>query len=98
MPETHSKESDIPALSHIGSSVECCSSVVDSACDAGQNRLGWMPSWVEFFTAVTFFMKESLPRSRIRFLFTLIHQSIKGMIWVKKLGPRLRSYAPLIRR
>ena len=31
-------------------------------------------------------------------LFTLIHQSIKGMIWVKKLNPRLRNYVPLIQR
>ena len=31
-------------------------------------------------TQITFFMKEPLPRSRIKFLFTLIHQSIKGII------------------
>ena len=38
MSETHSKESDFPALSYIGSSVERYSSVVDSAYDARQNR------------------------------------------------------------
>ena len=27
----------------------------------------------------------------------LIHQSIKGMIWVRKLGACVRSYVPLIR-
>ena len=32
-------------------------------------------------------MKESLPRSRIRFLFTPTHQSIKGIIQVRKLHP-----------
>ena len=50
MSETHSKERDIPPLSHIGLSVEHHSSVVDSACDACQNRLGSIPSWAEFVT------------------------------------------------
>ena len=31
-------------------------------------------------TQITFFMKESLPRSRIKFLFTLFHQNIKWII------------------
>ena len=30
-------------------------------------------------------------QNSIRFLFTMIHQSIKEMIWVRKLGSRLRS-------
>ena len=47
MSETHSKENDIPALSHIGSSVERHSSVVASAYDARQNRPGLIPSWTE---------------------------------------------------
>ena len=34
MSESPSKESDIPSLSHIGSSVERHSSVVDSVCDS----------------------------------------------------------------
>ena len=63
------------------------------------SRMDKMESNIANFTKTnTFFMKESLPRSRIRFLFTLIHQSIKEMILMRKLGPRLRSYVPLIIR
>ena len=40
MSKSPSKESDIPALSHIGTSVERPSSAVDSACDAHQNSPG----------------------------------------------------------
>ena len=51
MSETHSKESNIPALFHIGSAVECHSSEEDSACYAHQNRPGSIPSRAEFVTA-----------------------------------------------
>ena len=51
MCKTHSKESDIPPLCDSGSSVECHSSVVDSACDARQNRPRLIPSRTEFVTA-----------------------------------------------
>ena len=44
MSESPSKESDIPPSSHIGSSVEYRSGVVDSACDARQNSPGSIPS------------------------------------------------------
>ena len=44
MSKSSSKESDIPPLSHIGSSVERHSSVVDSACDTHQNSPGSIPS------------------------------------------------------
>ena len=44
MFKSPSKESDIPALSHIGSSVERHSSVVDIACDARQNSPCLIPS------------------------------------------------------
>ena len=48
MSESPSKESDIPPLSHIGSSVERHSRVVDIACDAPQNSPGLIPSRVGF--------------------------------------------------
>ena len=51
MSETHSKESDIPPLSHIGSSMERYSSVTDSACDTRQNRPRSTPTRTEFVTA-----------------------------------------------
>ena len=51
MSESPSKESDIPSLSHIGSSVECHRSVVDSAYDARQNRPGSLPSNAGFLSA-----------------------------------------------
>ena len=123
MSESPIKESDIPALSNNGSSVEQHSNVVDSACNARQNRPSLIPSRSGFLTAAlpesslqgtstdlesafTFFLSRmekmksnvanvtktnnllheriTAPRSRIRFLFTLIHQNIKGMIWVRK--------------
>ena len=49
MSETHNKESDIALLPHIALSV-CHSSVVDSACDARQNRPGSTPPRAEFVT------------------------------------------------
>ena len=51
MSETHSKESDIPPLSHIGSSMERYNSVTDSACDTRQNRPRSIPTRTEFVTA-----------------------------------------------
>ena len=59
MPETHSKESDIPPLSHIGSSVELHSSVEDSACNAHQNRPEAILSQAEFVT-------DALPESSLQ--------------------------------
>ena len=47
---SHSKENDIPALSHSGSSLERHCSVVDSTCDTCQNRPGLIPSRAEFVT------------------------------------------------
>ena len=44
MSKSSSKESDIPALFHIGSSVERHIGVVNSACDARQNSLGSITS------------------------------------------------------
>ena len=118
MSKSSSKESDIPPLSHIGSSVERHSSVVDSACDTHQNSPGSIPSGdgflltalpetslqgtsIDLQSALTLLLskmdkiesniaddtktknllqEESLPRSRIKFLFTPIHQSIRGVI------------------
>ena len=57
MSETYSKESNIPALSHIGSSVERHSSVVDNVCDARQHKPGLIPSRVELVAAA---LPESL--------------------------------------
>ena len=51
MSKSPSKESDIPPSSHIGSSVERLSSVVDSVCDAHQNGAGSIPSRAGFFSA-----------------------------------------------
>ena len=107
MSKSPSKESDIHVLSLIGTSVECYSSVMDSACDAHQNNPGSIPPRAGFLSAAlpessllgtSTDLQISLPGSRVKFLFTLIHQSIKGMTWVRKSGPRLRSYVPLIRR
>ena len=136
MSKSPNKESDVPALSHIGYSLERHSSVVNSACDARQSSSGSIPSRAGFLSAAlpesslqgtsidlqsaltlplrrmdkmesnianvtetnNLLQEKSLPRSKVKFLFTLIHQSIKGMILVRKLGSRLRSYVPLIRR
>ena len=49
MSKSSSKESDIPLLFHIGSSVERHSSVADSACDTHQNSPGSIPSGDGFF-------------------------------------------------
>ena len=43
-------ESDNPALSHIGSSIERRSSIVDSACDARHDRPGSISSRAKFLT------------------------------------------------
>ena len=51
MSKSPSKQNDVPGLSHIGSSVERYSSVVDSACDAHQNSPSSIPSRAEFFSA-----------------------------------------------
>ena len=51
MSESPIKESDIPSLSHIGSSVERHCSVVDSAYDTRQNRPGSLPSKAGFLSA-----------------------------------------------
>ena len=59
------------------------------------SRMDKMESNIANVTRATF-VEESLPRSRIKFLLTLIHQSIRGIILVRKLGPSLRSYVPLI--
>ena len=57
MSESPSKESDIPPLSHIGSSVEHHGSKMDSACNVCQNRLGSIPWRDGFLTAA---LPESL--------------------------------------
>ena len=54
-----SDQTKLCALSHISLSVECHSSVVVSTCDAGQNRLGTMPSRAELVTA-------TLPQSSLQ--------------------------------
>ena len=51
MSKSPSKESDIPPLSQIGTSVERHSSVVDSACDAHHNSPDSLPSRTGFFSA-----------------------------------------------
>ena len=51
MSKTPSKQSDIPRLSHIGSSVEPHSSVVDSACDAHHNSPGSIPPRAGFHSS-----------------------------------------------
>ena len=51
MSESASKESDIPVLSHISSSAERHSSVVDSAYDACQKSPRLTPSKAGFLTA-----------------------------------------------
>ena len=51
MSKSPSKESDIPALSHIAILIGRNSSVVDSACDANQNSHGSIPPWTEFLSA-----------------------------------------------
>ena len=51
MSASHSKESDISPLSHIGLEIEHHSSVVDSACYVCQNKPGSIPSQAEFVTA-----------------------------------------------
>ena len=50
MTKIPSKESDIPKLSHNGSSVERHSSVVDSACDDRENSPGLIPSKAGFLS------------------------------------------------
>ena len=49
------------------------------------------------FTLYPFF-NQLAAKERIRFLFTLFHQSIKGMMRMRKLISHLRSYVMLIRR
>ena len=98
MSESPSKESDIPALSHIGSSVERHNSAVDSVCDARQSRPRLIHSKTGFLTAsLPEFSSQGtsidLQSAFTLLLFTLTHQGIKGLIWVRKLGRRLRSYA-----
>ena len=51
MSKSPSKESDIPPLSRIGSTVERHTSVVDNACDARQNSPGSIPSRAGFLSA-----------------------------------------------
>ena len=51
MSKSPINESDIPSLSHIGSSVERPNSVVNSACDARQNSPGSIPSRAGFLSA-----------------------------------------------
>ena len=51
MSETHCRKKDFSELFHIGSSVKRHSSVVDSVCDARQNKFGSIPSRAEFVTA-----------------------------------------------
>ena len=51
MSKSPSKESDIPPLSHSGTSVERHSSVADSACDAHQNRPCSIPAKAGFLSA-----------------------------------------------
>ena len=51
MSKSPSKESDIPALSHIGISVERHSGVVDSACDTHQNSPSSIPPRAGFLSA-----------------------------------------------
>ena len=52
MSTSPSKESDIPTLSHIRSSLKRHSSVADSACDVRQNSPGSIPSRAGFLSAV----------------------------------------------
>ena len=59
MSKSPSKESDIPSLSHIGTSVERHSSVVDSACDAHQNSPGSIPPRAGF-------LSTALPESSLQ--------------------------------
>ena len=60
MRESPSEESDVCALSaHYVSSVECQSSVVESACEARQNSSSLIPSRAVFLTA-------ALPGSSLR--------------------------------
>ena len=49
MTKSPSKESDVPSLSHIGTSVERHSSAVDSACDAHHNSPGQYLQGLAFF-------------------------------------------------
>ena len=51
MCKSPSKESDIPTLSHIGSSIERHSCVIDSTCDARQNSPSSIPSRAGFLSA-----------------------------------------------
>ena len=51
MSKSSNKESDVPALSHIGYSLERHSSVVNSACDARQSSSGSIPSRAGFLSA-----------------------------------------------
>ena len=51
MSKSPNKESDVPALSHIGYSLERHSSVVNSACDARQSSSGSIPSRAGFLSA-----------------------------------------------
>ena len=51
MSKSSSNESDIPSLSHIGCTIECHSSAADSACHAGQDSPGSIPSWAGFLSA-----------------------------------------------
>ena len=48
MFKSPSKEIYIPTLSHIGSQVECHSSLVDSACNTRQNSPSSIPSGLDF--------------------------------------------------
>ena len=59
MSKSPSKESDIPSLSHIGTSVERHSSVVDSACDIHQNSPGSIPPRAEI-------LSTALPESSLQ--------------------------------
>ena len=59
MTKSPSKESDVPSLSHIGTSIERHSSAVDSACDAHHDSPGSKPPRSGFLPAVL--PESSLP-------------------------------------